>query len=75
MVTEYLEVGWQSQTTPQVSITLCKHSTLCERFIHSITFLKYHLGHHQAPESQTQVIKYPYRQVQAVIKLFWCSQL
>lgn len=59
--------------TPQTSISLLKHSTLCERLIHSITFLKYYVDNHQVPESQTEVIKYPHGQAQAVIKLFWCS--
>ena len=44
MIKEYFEVGWQGPTTPQASISLLKCSTLCERLIHSITFLKYHLG-------------------------------
>lgn len=57
----------------QQSPGLLKYSTLCEKLIHSVTFLKYHLGNHQIPESQTKVIKYLYRQAQAINKLFWIA--
>lgn len=71
MVAGYFKPRWAEEA--QQSPGLLKYSTLCERLVHSVTFLKYHLGNHQIPESQTKVIKYLYRQVQAINKLFWIS--
>lgn len=69
MVAGYFKLRWAEWA--QQPLGLLEYSALCERLIHSVTFLKYHLGNHQILECQTREIKDLYRQVQAINKLFW----